>query len=91
VLVLQEKRVREIMEAMGLKFKDLAVNLEISPSHCSHILRGRRQATLDLAKKLSAIFGADTFSHLIAWQELKLTALQVMDLQDKMRGMGLIR
>jgi len=79
------------MEAMGLKFKDLAAKLNISTSHCSNILRGRKRVTLDHAKKLSAIFGADTFSHLIAWQELKLTALQVIDLQDKMRGMGLIR
>ena len=78
------------MTIKGLRFKDLAAHLNISTPHCSNILRGRKRVTLDNAKKLSAYFGADTFSHLIAWQELKLSALQIMDLQDKMRGLGLI-
>ena len=74
---LKEKMMRQIMQLKKVKSKDLVEMLNISKSHFSNVLNGRRKLNMRCSKILIEFFGADLIARAIDWEGIDVSGNMV--------------
>ena len=72
MMILREKRMRELIALKKMRQVDLAKAIGISPAYLCLALKGKRKLNINYSRKLIELFGADLMFGAIDWDAMHI-------------------